>query len=176
MPKFILLIDLANLRVFEDHLGSRHTVITAAEAAILSISRGSLTAAEFKEIQSHVVHRYEFLSQIPWTKEFRRVPDIAGSHHERLDSTGYPRGITAATIPLQSKMMTIADIYDALAAGDRAYKRGISRDEALDILDHERRAGHVDSALLDLFVEAKIYEQVTSTVIPSGADRRRPMR
>jgi HD-GYP domain-containing protein (c-di-GMP phosphodiesterase class II) len=164
------------LRVFEDHLGSRHTVITADEAAILSIARGSLTEAEFKEIQSHVVHTYEFLSRIPWTKEFRRVPGIAGSHHEKLDGTGYPHGITAAAIPVQSKMMTIADIYDALTAGDRPYKKGISRDEALDILDHEQRAGHVDGALLDLFVEAKIYEQAASTVIPPGADRRRPMQ
>ncbi len=72
-------------------------------------------------------------------------------------------------------MMTIADIYDALTAGDRPYKKGIAPDEALDILDHERRAGHLDSALLALFIEAKIYEQaLASTVIPSGSRQTPP--
>jgi len=170
-------LDRLALRAFEDHLGNRQTVVTPEETAILSISRGSLTEAEFKEIQSHVKHTYRFLAEIPWTKEFRRIPEIAGSHHEKLDGTGYPRGIRGEEIPLQSRMMTIADIYDALTAGDRPYKKGISRDEALDILSHERRAGRVDGALLDLFIEAKIYEQVTSpTVTPPGTDKRRPMR
>src|SRR5207247_11118327 len=91
--------------------------------------------------------------------------------------SGCTVGMRCEEIPPKSKMMTIADIYDALTAGDRPYKKGISRDEALDILSHERRAGHVDGALLDLFVEAKIYEQATSpTVTPPRADRRRPMR
>src|SRR5439155_18141410 len=144
--------DLEQLarRSFEDHAGRRHTVITPGEAATLSIARGSLTAAEFKEIQSHVVHTYQFLSRIPWTKELRGVPEIARSHHEKLDGTGYPHQRKGDEIPLQSRMMTIADIYDALTAGDRPYKRGVSRDEALDILGDERRAGHVDGALLDL--------------------------
>jgi len=74
-------------------------------------------------------------------------------------------------------MMTIADIYDALTAGDRPYKRGVSRDEALDILADERRAGHVDGTLLDLFVDAKLWELVTpATVSPRPADKRRPRR
>jgi len=72
-------------------------------------------------------------------------------------------------------MMTIADIYDALTAGDRPYKKGIATAEALDILEHERQAGHLDGALLDVFVEAKIYEQV-SAVSPAATDRRRPKR
>jgi HD-GYP domain-containing protein (c-di-GMP phosphodiesterase class II) len=169
-------IERLALRVFEDHVGRRQTVITPDEAAVLSIARGSLTAAEYKEIQSHVVHTYEFLSRIPWTREFRRVPEIARSHHEKLDGTGYPYGMKAAEIPVQSKMMTIADIYDALTAGDRPYKKSISRDEALDILGHERRAGHVDGALLDLFIEAKIYERTGTDVTPPGTDRRRPTR
>jgi HD-GYP domain-containing protein (c-di-GMP phosphodiesterase class II) len=172
--------DLEQLarRSFEDHVGRRHTVITPDEAKILSIARGSLTDAEFKEIQSHVVHTYQFLSRIPWTREFRRIPEIARSHHEKLDGTGYPYGMKAEEIPVQSKMMTIADIYDALTAGDRPYKKALPRDEALDILSHERRAGHLDGALLDLFIEAKIYEQAasTATVTPPRRDRRRPTR
>jgi HD-GYP domain-containing protein (c-di-GMP phosphodiesterase class II) len=172
--------DLEQLarRSFEDHVGRRHAVITQDEAKILSIARGSLTEAEFKEIQSHVVHTYQFLSRIPWTREFRRIPEIARSHHEKLDGTGYPYGMKAEEIPVQSKMMTIADIYDALTAGDRPYKKGLARDEALGILSHERRAGHLDGALLDLFVEAKIYEQaaLSPNVIPPRTGRRRPTR
>jgi len=172
--------DLEQLarRSFEDHVGRRHTVITPDEAKVLSIARGSLTEAEFKEIQSHVVHTYQFLSRIPWTREFRRIPEIARSHHEKLDGTGYPYGMKAENIPVQSKMMTIADIYDALTAGDRPYKKGLQRDEALDILSHERRAGRLDGALLDLFIEARIYEQGASSpaVTAPARDRRRPMR
>ena len=172
--------DLEQLarRSFEDHAGRRHTVITPDEAKVLSIARGSLTEAEFKEIQSHVVHTYQFLSRIPWTREFRRIPEIARSHHEKLDGTGYPYGVKAEDIPVQSKMMTIADIYDALTAGDRPYKKGLQRHEALDILSHERRAGRLDGALLDLFIEARIYEQGASSpaVTAPARDRRRPMR
>src|SRR5438093_3366353 len=162
---------------FEDHRGNRETGITREEAEILAIPRGSLTPAEFKEIQSHVIHTYEFLARIPWTREFRRIPDIARSHHEKLDGTGYPEGRQGGEIPLQSRMMTIADIYDALTAGDRPYKKSIAPAEALDILEHERRAGHLDGALLDVFVEAKIYEQAQAPVVsPSARDRRRPRR
>jgi HD-GYP domain-containing protein (c-di-GMP phosphodiesterase class II) len=170
-------IERLALDFFEDHLGNRETVITRDEAAILAIPRGSLTPAEFKEIQSHVIHTYEFLTRIPWTREFRRIPEIARSHHEKLDGTGYPEGRERDAIPVQSRMMTIADIYDALTAGDRPYKKSIAREEALDILEQERRAGHLDGALLDVFVEAKIYEQAQPPAVsPSAVDRRRPMR
>ena len=147
------------------------------EAEILAIPRGSLTPAEFKEIQSHVIHTYEFLTRIPWTREFRGIPAIARSHHEKLDGTGYPEGREGEEIPVQSRMMTIADIYDALTAGDRPYKKGIAPAEALGILEHERRAGHLDGALLDVFVDAKIYDQAqVPAVSPAASDRRHPMR
>src|SRR5882724_3249144 len=170
-------IERLALNLFEDHLGNREAVITREEAEILAIPRGSLTPAEFKEIQSHVIHTYEFLTRIPWTREFRRIPEIARSHHEKLDGTGYPEGRRRDEIPVQSRMMTIADIYDALTAGDRPYKKAIPKEEALDILAHERRAGHLDGALLDVFVEAKIYEQAEVRVVnPAVTDRRLPMR
>src|SRR5437763_1157152 len=170
-------IERLSLDVFEDHLGNRETVITREEAEILAIPRGSLTPAEFKEIQSHVIHTYEFLTRIPWTREFRGIPAIARSHHEKLDGTGYPEGREGEEIPVQSRMMTIADIYDALTAGDRPYKKGIAPAEALGILEHERRAGHLDGALLDVFVDAKIYEQAqVPAVSPAASDRRHPMR
>jgi HD-GYP domain-containing protein (c-di-GMP phosphodiesterase class II) len=150
--------DLA-LRAFVDHLGERHTVLTPGEARILSIARGSLTEEEYREIQSHVAHTFQFLSQIPWTRELRRVPDIARAHHEKLDGSGYPEGRRAAEIPIQSRMMTISDIFDALTASDRPYKAAVPVERALDILSDERRAGALDPSLLDLFVELKPWER-----------------
>jgi HD-GYP domain-containing protein (c-di-GMP phosphodiesterase class II) len=160
LPREVLdeIQDLA-ARAFEVDQGRREPVLTAEEAAILAIPRGSLTAEEMEEMRSHVVHTREFLSRIPWTRELRRVPEIAGAHHERLDGSGYPRGLRGAEIPLQARMMTIADIYDALTAGDRPYKKAVPVEHALEILQAERRAGAVDGDLLDLFVTARVFER-----------------
>jgi HD-GYP domain-containing protein (c-di-GMP phosphodiesterase class II) len=144
---------------FLDHLGEPQTVITPEEAQILSIPRGSLTAEEFKQIQSHVVHTYQFLIQIPWTKELRGVPEIARSHHEKLNGSGYPNRLGAAEIPVQSKMMTVSDIFDALTASDRPYKAAVPVARALDILGFERKAGAVDADLLELFIAVKPWEK-----------------
>lgn len=142
-----------------DHLGEPQAVISPEEAQILSIPRGSLTPEEFKQIQSHVVHTYQFLVQIPWTKELRSVPEIARSHHEKLNGSGYPNRIGGAEIPVQSRMMTISDIFDALTASDRPYKAAVPVDRALDILGFERKAGAVDGDLLDLFIAVKPWEK-----------------
>ena len=147
------------VKTFVDHLGERHTLITPDEARILSIARGSLTEEEYRQIQSHVVHTYQFLRQIPWTRELRRVPEIARSHHEKLNGSGYPEGRRDTDIPVQARMMTISDIFDALTASDRPYKAAVSVERALDILDHERRAGAIDSALLDLFVTVEPWKR-----------------
>ena len=85
------------------------------------------------------------------------IPEIAYGHHEKLDGSGYPRGLTGEQIPLQARMMTIADIYDALTAQDRPYKRAVPPDTALDILHDEAREGKLDAELLDVFVIQKIY-------------------
>src|SRR5437667_87045 len=163
-------------RSFEDHLGGQQTLITPEEASTLAIPRGSLTPDEVRQIQSHVVHTYQFLAHIPWTKEFRRIPEIARSHHEKLDGSGYPYGMKADEIPVQSKIMAIADIYDALTAGDRPYKNAVPPDTALDILGEERRAGRIDAALLDLFIDAKVYGRTGADVIPQEGERRHPIR
>ncbi len=117
----------------------RETVLTAEEAAVLEIPRGSLTPEEYREIQSHVTHTIHFLSQIPWTRELARVAEIAGAHHETLDGSGYPYGRRAEAIPVPSRIMTIADIYDALAALDRPYKKAVPPARALETLEAERR-------------------------------------
>ena len=160
MPEdFASAIQRFALQSFEDHLGRPQSIITPEEARVLAIPRGTLTETERKQIESHVVHTFQFLAQIPWTREIRNIPEIARSHHEKLNGSGYPYGMTGDQIPIQSKIMTISDIYDALTAADRPYKKATSVEQALDILDYERKAGNIDGTLLALFVEAHVYER-----------------
>ncbi len=143
--------------------GELATFLSADEVKSLSVMRGSLTSEEFDEIRSHVSHTYRFLSQIPWGKTFARVAVIAGAHHERLNGTGYPNRLRAEEIPIQSKMMSISDIFDALTASDRPYKRAVPVDKALDILGFEVKDGHVDGELVRIFTEARVWEPVMNT-------------
>ena len=145
---------------FEDIDGARRALLEPNEVDRLSIPKGSLSEAERIEIESHVIHTYNFLAQIPWTRELQMVPEIAYAHHEKIDGRGYPRRLEPESIPVQSKMMTIADIYDALTAADRPYKKAMPHDRALSILDDEARSGKLDVDLLRIFKEAKIAAQV----------------
>lgn len=138
-----------------------HPLVTPLELVNLKIPKGSLNDVEFDEIRSHVEHTYQFLSRIPWGSRFANIPTIAGAHHERLDGTGYPRGLVEAQIPVQSKIMSIADIFDALTASDRPYKRAVPVERALDILHLEARDNHIDEELLRLFVDAKVWNNQT---------------
>ena len=142
---------------YEDIRGDRRRLVDSEEARILSIRKGNLDAAERIEIESHVTHTFNFLMKIPWTRDLAKVADIAYAHHEKLNGRGYPRKLSAADIPLQSRMMAISDIYDALTASDRPYKRAISTDRALDILKMEVGDGLLDPALVDTFIDAKVF-------------------
>ena len=135
-------------------------LLTAEEVRSLSVTRGSLRAEEYDEIRSHVTHTYRFLSKIPWGKSFSRLAQIAGSHHERLNGTGYPGRLRAEEIPLQSKMMSVSDIFDALTASDRPYKRAVPLEKALDILGFEVKDGHLDGELVRIFVAARPWQQM----------------
>jgi HD-GYP domain-containing protein (c-di-GMP phosphodiesterase class II) len=156
--EFQYLQQLALLE-YEDMRGERSLLLRPDEAHILSIRKGNLDASERGEIESHVTHTYDFLSKIPWTRDLVGVPNIAYAHHEKLNGRGYPRKLSAPDIPLQSRMMTVSDIYDALTANDRPYKRAITTERAVDILRMEVKDGLLDSALVDIFVEAKIFEK-----------------
>ncbi len=145
-------------RTFRDVDGTERPLLREPELQFLMIRQGNLDERERREIESHVTHTYRFLEQIPWTRELRRIPAIAYAHHEKLDGRGYPRQVTAEAIPVQTRMMTIADIFDALTATDRPYKRAVSRERALDILAAEAKEGALDRDLLDTFVEARIFE------------------
>jgi HD-GYP domain-containing protein (c-di-GMP phosphodiesterase class II) len=140
--------------------GEERALLSSMEVTSLSVTRGSLTPEEMREIQSHVTHSFNFLATIPWGKTFQRVPLIAGAHHERLDGTGYPNRLRAEEIPLQSKLMSISDIFDALTASDRPYKRAVPIDKALDILALEVKDKHIDGDLVRIFCEARVWEPV----------------
>lgn len=144
---------------FGDLRGDRRRLLNPEEVRILSIRKGNLDATERTEIESHVTHTFNFLQKIPWTKDLSAVADIAYAHHEKLNGRGYPRKLTAAEIPIQSRMMTVSDIYDALTANDRPYKRAISTERALDILKMEVGDGLLDAALVNLFIDAKVFER-----------------
>lgn len=140
--------------------GKPANLLTEKEVERLSIPKGSLSNEERKEIESHVTHTFNFLTRIPWTRELKQIPQIAHSHHEKLDGTGYPQGISNEKIPIQAKMMTIADIYDALTAWDRPYKRAVPVEKALDIIQWEVNEGKIDADLFKIFLDAKLYELV----------------
>lgn len=140
--------------------GEKLSLISPYEFGFLTIKKGSLDFAERKEIESHVEHTFQFLSKIPWTGDLKMVPSIAHAHHEKLDGTGYPRGLTADSIPIQSKIMAISDIFDALTDKDRPYKRAVPIERALDILQMEARENHVDQDLLKIFIEGKVYDKL----------------
>jgi HD-GYP domain-containing protein (c-di-GMP phosphodiesterase class II) len=144
---------------FVDARGEERPLLTPAELACLSIPRGSLSEGERKEIEGHVQHTYRFLSEIPWTRTLRRVPEIAYGHHEKLDGKGYPRGLPGGGIAVETRMMTIADIYDALTASDRPYKKALPAEKALDILADEVKRGGVDGSLLAVFVDAGVFRE-----------------
>jgi HD-GYP domain-containing protein (c-di-GMP phosphodiesterase class II) len=146
---------------YHDIQGRAHPMIDPQEFRFLSIRKGTLDPQERLEMEAHVTHSFHFLTKIPWTSVMRGIPEIAYGHHEKLDGSGYPRGLSGDQIPLQARMMTISDIYDALTAQDRPYKRAVPRDVALDILHSEAGDGKLDKDLLDVFVAKRIY-QVTA--------------
>jgi HD-GYP domain-containing protein (c-di-GMP phosphodiesterase class II) len=145
---------------FLDSKGSELPYINADEMRLLSIPKGSLDAVERLQIESHVIYTFNFLSQIPWTKELRGVPEIARAHHEKLNGLGYPYKLHGDQIPPQTKMMTICDIFDALTASDRPYKRAVPVERALSILEECVQANEIDAELFRLFRESKVYERV----------------
>ena len=150
-------LEFLSRQTYYDIGGSAHPMLEPQEFRFLSIRKGTLDPQERLEMESHVTHSFHFLTKIPWTPVMKGIPEIAYGHHEKLDGSGYPRGLTGDQIPLQARMMTISDIYDALTAQDRPYKRAVSPSTALDILHEEAGQGKLDKDLLDVFVAKKIY-------------------
>ena len=147
-------------KTYRTPAGDEKPYLGADEVKALSLPRGTLTDVERIEIESHVTHTYNFLRKIPWGRQFKDIPMIAGSHHETLDGRGYPRHLLAEQIPWEAKMMSIADIFDALTASDRPYKKAIPVEKALSIIESEVKNGRLDVDLFRVFVEAQVYRRV----------------
>jgi HD-GYP domain-containing protein (c-di-GMP phosphodiesterase class II) len=145
--------------LYKDLEGQSKPLLTADEVRLLSIRKGSLDEDERQQIESHVLHTFNFLQQIPWTNEISQIPEIARLHHEKLNGRGYPYKLSSAEIPLQTRMMTISDIFDALAASDRPYKKAVSIERALEILDLAVKDGELDGNIFELFKTARVYER-----------------
>ncbi len=152
------ILDIAKRRFEED--GVEKCLIEEDELKNLLIDRGTLNQEERREMESHVEHSYRFLSQIPWGKEKAKIPEIVYQHHERVDGSGYPRGLKKDEILIQSRMMAIVDIFDALVASDRPYKKALPLSLALKIIREEAEAGHLDKDLVELFIEKKVYREI----------------
>jgi HD-GYP domain-containing protein (c-di-GMP phosphodiesterase class II) len=137
--------------------GVERDFLDADEVLNLTVRFGTLTDDERKIINNHIVVTIRMLESLPWPKHLRRVPEYAGGHHERMDGKGYPRGLTGAQMPVPARVMAIADIFEALSASDRPYKKGKTLSESLDILGRFALNGHIDPDLFDIFVRSKVY-------------------
>jgi HD-GYP domain-containing protein (c-di-GMP phosphodiesterase class II) len=142
--------------------GTQQPLLLPEEVRALSVSRGSLDEEERREIESHAVHSYQFLLTLPWPRRFARVAEIAYGHHEKLNGRGYPGRLAGEQIPLEARILAVCDIFDALAAGDRPYKRAMSIEDALAELEREARDGLLDQALVRTFISARVYAGVTA--------------
>lgn len=153
---FYKFTQLAQYR-YRDVDGRLKSIVSESDLEQLLLPRGNLNPEERQAIESHVSQSYEFLREIPWTKDLSQVPVIAYGHHEKLDGSGYPRGIKGDAIPLQTQMMTIADIYDALTAADRPYKKPLPVHVVIRILREEVEKNHLSDDLVQLFVQRHVF-------------------
>ncbi len=156
------MLEFLSQQTYYDISGNPHPMLEPQEFRFLSIRKGTLDPQERLEMESHVTHSFHFLTKIPWTPVMKGIPEIAYGHHEKLDGSGYPRGLAGDQIPLQARMMTISDIYDALTAQDRPYKRAVPPATALDILHEEAKQGKLDQDLLEIFVEKRIFQPMAA--------------
>ncbi len=142
---------------WRDPIGNTADFLTDDELENLTISRGTLTQEEREIINHHIVSTIKMLEALPWPKHLRNVPEYAGGHHERMDGKGYPRGLTRDQMSVQARVMGIADIFEALTAKDRPYKKGKTLSESLHILGKFRLNGHIDPDLFDIFIRKRVY-------------------
>jgi len=142
-----------------DSAGHEASFLTADELKNLTIRSGTLNAEERQVINHHIVATVRMLEALPWPKHLKNVPEYAGGHHERMDGKGYPKGLTREQMSVQARVMGIADIFEALTAKDRPYKRGKTLSESLEILGRFKQNGHIDPDLFDIFVRNKVYQR-----------------
>ena len=144
---------------WRDWDGEEKNFLSDEEVDNLCIARGTLNDEERKAINNHIVATIEMLGQLPFPKNMAKVPEYAGAHHEKMDGTGYPRGLTGDQMSIPARMIAVADIFEALTAADRPYKKAKSLSESIKIMSFMKRDGHIDPDLFNLFLEAGIYRK-----------------
>jgi HD-GYP domain-containing protein (c-di-GMP phosphodiesterase class II) len=149
--------DIAVSRTWQNAAGQTLPLLSDNEVENLCIRAGTLTQAEREIINNHIVATNKMLAQLPWPRHLRNVGEYAGGHHERMDGKGYPKGLKKEQMSLQARMMGIADIFEALTAGDRPYKSAMKLSQALSILAKMAATGHIDPDLFEIFIVKKAY-------------------
>jgi hypothetical protein len=147
-------------RRYVDENGQEHPWLTEDELVNLSVSKGTLTDDERKIMEDHVQVTQRMLEKIPFTNKLKDVPFFAGIHHEHLDGKGYPLGLKGDEIPLEGRILALTDVFDALTAADRPYKKALSIDQSLKILGFMVKDGELDGDLLDLFIKHRVWEMI----------------
>jgi HD-GYP domain-containing protein (c-di-GMP phosphodiesterase class II) len=148
-----------------DLSGHEANFLSEDEVKNLTIRAGTLSAEEREVINHHIVSTITMLEALPWPKHLKNVPEFAGGHHERMDGKGYPKGLTGEQMSIQARIMGIADIFEALTAKDRPYKKGKTLSESLQILGQMSQTGHIDPQLFRLFVRGKVYRRYAETFL-----------
>jgi hypothetical protein len=150
-------IDIARRYRWIGPDGEEQDLLNDEEVGNLNIRAGTLNAQERDIINNHISVTIRMLESLPWPKHLQNVPEYAGGHHERMDGQGYPRGLRADQMSVQARMMAVADIFEALTARDRPYKKGNSLSESLKILGGFKLRNHIDPDLFDVFIREKVY-------------------
>jgi hypothetical protein len=140
-----------------DSEGHINPLLTKEEVYNLSIVAGTLTKEERNIINYHIEATIKLLNQIPWPEHLKHVVEYAGGHHERMDGMGYPKGLLRDEMSIQARCMGIADIFEALTASDRPYKKGMSLSQSLSIMSRMKDEGHIDPDLFDVFMKHRVY-------------------
>ena len=148
---------IATRRGWRNESGVWSNFLSDDEVTNLTIRSGTLTADERQVINHHIEVTIQMLESLPWPRHLKNVPEYAGGHHERMDGRGYPRGLKREQLSVPARIMGIADIFEALTAGDRPYKKGKTITEALNVLGKFRLNGHIDPDLFDVFVRERVY-------------------
>jgi hypothetical protein len=151
--------DIANRYIWQDVSGANHPFLSEEEIGNLTIRAGTLNNEERQIINHHIDLTISMLEKLPWPKHLRNVTEYAGGHHEKMDGKGYPKGLTREQMSVPARCMGIADIFEALTAKDRPYKKGKTLSESLEILGKMKLGHHVDPDLFDIFIWEKVYEE-----------------
>jgi HD-GYP domain-containing protein (c-di-GMP phosphodiesterase class II) len=151
--------DIANRYIWQDVSGKNHPFLSEEEIVNLTIRAGTLNNEERQIINHHIDLTISMLEKLPWPKHLRNVTEYAGGHHEKMDGKGYPKGLTREQMSVPARCMGIADIFEALTAKDRPYKKGKTLSESLEILGKMKLGQHVDPDLFDIFIWEKVYEE-----------------